>query len=210
MILTDSHETRARAALAIKSGGVVAFRTDTFYGLGVDPFNPGALRKLNALKGRDGKPILVLIGDEGQAARFVAARTRLFDELAARHWPGALTIVADARADLPTELTAGTGKIGVRLPDNAAAREFVRAAGGALTATSANPAGHAPARTAREVEAYFPSQITIVVDGGEATSERPSTVVETTGGRARLLREGVVSREELFPTLRAIDADLDD
>lgn len=209
LILPDSTEARARAAAVVSAGGVVAFRTDTFYGLGADPFNVGALRLLNALKGREGKPVLVVISDHVQAERFVETRTNLFDALAAAHWPGALTLVAEARREVSGELTAGTGKVGVRLPGDEAVREFVRACGGALTATSANTAGGPPARSASEVESYFHSQIPLIVDGGEASSDRPSTVVDVAGRSARLIREGVVSREELVLTLQTVGATFD-
>jgi len=199
----DSPEARERAARVTAGGDLFAFRTDTFYGVGADPFNPAALELINALKGRDGKPILVLAADAADAARLVEERTRAFDILAARHWPGALTLVADARAGVPELLTAGTGTVGVRLPDDAEARAIVRACGGLLTATSANPAGRPPARTAAEVAGYFPDGPGLVIDGGATRTELPSTVIDVTGPRPRLIREGVVTRAELGETLRA-------
>ncbi|HEX8118931.1 MAG TPA: L-threonylcarbamoyladenylate synthase, partial [Pyrinomonadaceae bacterium] len=192
----------------VKGGRLLAFRTDTFYGVGADPFNPAALELINALKGRDGKPILVLAADDEDAARLIAERTRAFDVLAARHWPGALTLVARARAEAPELLTAGTGTVGVRLPDDEEARAIVRACGGLLTATSANPAGRPPARTAREVADYFPDGPGLVIDGGPTRTELPSTVLDVTGDEARLIREGVVTRAELTETLDAARIDL--
>lgn len=207
LIYPDSHETRERAARVTAGGGLVAFRTDTFYGVGADPFNPAALELINALKGRDGKPILVLAADPEDAARLVAERTSTFDLLAARHWPGALTLVARARAEAPALLTAGTGTVGVRLPEDAEARAVVRACGGLLTATSANPAGRPPARTAAEVASYFPEGLGLVIDGGATRAELPSTVLDVTGPAPRLVREGVVTRAELESTLRAAGVD---
>src|SRR4051812_38025475 len=122
MIVKDSEETRRRAAQVIITGGVLAFRTDTFYGLGADPFNRDAVRRINDLKGRDGKPILLVISDTQEAERFIASRTEIFDAVSARHWPGALTIVVRARPEVPEELTAGTGTIGLRLPDDDSVR----------------------------------------------------------------------------------------
>jgi L-threonylcarbamoyladenylate synthase len=199
----DNPEARERAACVVKGGGLVAFRTDTFYGVGADPFNPSALELINALKGRDGKPILVLASDAEAAERLVAERTRTFELLAARHWPGALTLVAAARAEAPELLTAGTGTVGVRLPDDAEARAIVRACGGLLTATSANPAGRPAARTAAEVADYFPDGLGLVIDGGATRTELPSTVVDVTGQTPRLIREGVVTRAEIAETLLA-------
>jgi len=194
---------RERAGEIVAGGGLLAFRTDTFYGLGADPFNPSALERINTLKGRDGKPVLVLASEMSAANRLVARRTRAFEALAARHWPGAITLVAAARVGVPELLTAGTGTVGVRLPSDEAARAIAGACGGLLTATSANTAGAPPARTASEVASYFPAGLGIVIDGGETRSELPSTVVDVSGERPRLIREGVVPRAELETTLRA-------
>lgn len=200
-LLTDGAEARARAAGIVARGGVVAFRTDTFYGLGANPFDARAVRAVNSLKGRDGKPILVVIADAEQAGRLVREKTELFESLAARHWAGALTLVTNAREELPDELTAGTGTIGVRLPGDAAVRGFVRACGGALTATSANRAGDPPAKSAGEVCAAFPLGLDLVVDGGASNTTEPSTVVDVTGREARLIREGAISWKVIQATL---------
>jgi L-threonylcarbamoyladenylate synthase len=200
-IIADSVEARERAARAVAGGGVVAFRTDTFYGLGADPFDAEAVAAVNELKGREWKPILVLVATAEDAARLVARTSRAFDALAARHWPGALTLVAEARPELPAPLTAGTGTVGVRLPSDEHALSVVRASGGALTATSANPAGLPPARNAHEAARYFPEGLSLVIDGGPTLAELPSTVMDVTGERPRLIREGVVTRRELEETL---------
>jgi L-threonylcarbamoyladenylate synthase len=202
-IIADSEDARERAAHAVAAGSVVAFRTDTFYGLGADPFNESAVAAVNELKGREGKPILVLVAEASDAARLIARTSRAFDALAARHWPGALTLIGEARAELPPLLTAGTGTVGVRLPADEHARRVVRASGGALTATSANPAGLPPARNAVEAARYFPHGLALVIDGGPSLTELPSTVLDVTGDRPRLIREGVVTRSELEETLRA-------
>lgn len=198
MILHDSVETSAWAAALVAAGGIVAFRTDTFYGLGADPFNPAAVQSLLALKGReDGKPVLCVLSEREQAARFMAHGSAAFAKLSARCWPGALTLVVAAREDVPPELTAHTGTIGLRLPADEAVRAFVRACGGALTATSANRAGEPPARTATEVAQAFPVGLALIVDDGPARTEQPSTVLDVTGDTARLIREGVISWREI-------------
>ena len=208
LIYPDSEEARERAAKVVAAGGLFAFRTDTFYGLGADPFNREALEALNELKGRDGKPILVLVSDPGTVERLAARRTRAFDALAARKWPGALTLVVAARPEVPELLTAGTGAVGVRLPEDDSARAVVRACGGVLTATSANPAGQTPARTAMEVARYFPRGLGLIIDGGVSRSDLPSTVLDVSGDRPRLIREGVVGRAEIEETLKSINATL--
>lgn len=211
MIVSDNAETRERASEIIAMGGVVAFRTDTFYGLGADPFNRAALRRINSLKGREGdKPILVVIGDKGEADRFITRRTKLFAALCEQHWPGALTLIAEARVEVPEEITAGTGTVGVRLPDDEDVRALVRACGGALTATSANRAGEPPARTADEVSRYFPSGLDLIIDGGAASGDKPSTVLDVSGDTARLIREGAVSLDVLQNTFKSIGAQFKD
>jgi L-threonylcarbamoyladenylate synthase len=212
MILIDSAGTRERAKEVVAAGGVIAFRTDTFYGLGADPFNRDALRAIKALKGRDDrKPILVVISDAAEAERFITNRTRLFEAVSERHWPGALTLVALARTtSAPEELTAGSGTVGVRLPDDDEVRDLVRACGGALTATSANLAGEPPARRAQQVAHSFPTGLDLIVDGGEARGRRPSTVLDVSGEIPRLIREGAVSRRQLQETLKAIGAELEE
>jgi L-threonylcarbamoyladenylate synthase len=202
MIVKDGEEAHKRAAKVIAAGGVIAFRTDTFYGLGADPFNPKALRRVNELKGRDGKPILVVISDAIEAERFIINRSKLFDTVCARHWPGALTIVVIARPEVPHELTAGSGTVGLRLPDDESVRSFIRTCGGALTATSANHAGESPARTADVVTRYFPFGLDLIIDDGVAQSDKPSTVLDLSRPEVRLLREGVISRAELEGTLK--------
>ncbi|HEV7680738.1 MAG TPA: L-threonylcarbamoyladenylate synthase [Pyrinomonadaceae bacterium] len=197
MIQNDNAETRADAARIIAAGGVIAFRTDTFYGLGVDPFNPEAIRKIRELKSREeAKPILLLIADENDVDRFIQ-QSEFFKLVARKHWPAPLTLIGVARPEVPIELTAGTKSLGVRLPDDEAVRTFVRACGGALTATSANVSGQPPARTVKEVENYFASGLDLIVDGGEVTATDPSTVLDVSAADARLVREGAISREQL-------------
>ena len=188
----------SQAAEVIARGGVIAFRTDTFYGLGADPFNASAVQKIRELKGReDDKPILIVISDTKEVDRLIPFRAKAFDDLAKRFWPGALTIIGQAAAELPNQLTVGTETVGVRLPDDDRVRALIAACGGALTATSANVSGQPPARTAAEVESYFGQRIDLIVDGGATTSESPSTVVDATTSELKLVREGVIPWSEV-------------
>lgn len=203
MIRSDSETTRTEAARIISFGGLIAFRTDTFYGLGADPLNPAAVKKIRELKGReDNKPILLLISDVDQLDRFVDDQSGNIRLIANEHWPAPLTLIGPARPELPTELTAGTQTIGVRLPNDENVRALVRACGGALTATSANVSGKAPARTAKEVEDYFPAGIDLIIDGGEVTATEPSTVLDLSGSEPRLVREGAIPRTALADLLK--------
>lgn len=200
-VLPDGDEARSRAAEVVRRGRLLAFRTDTFYGVGADPFNPAALRRIDELKGREGKPILVLVSDRAWAERLTESRGPAFDFLGERFWPGPLTLVLRADTRLPEELTAGTGTVGVRYPADEAVCRFVEACGGVLTATSANRAGRPPARSAGEALAAFPSGLDLIVDAGETEAEKPSTVVDISGGAARLIREGVLAWREIRQAL---------
>ena len=192
-VIMDSVAAIGNAPDVVRNGGIIAYRTDTYYGLGVDPLNREAVQRVRDLKGREeNKPILILISDAMEADRFVSERSSLFEIVSARHWPGALTLVLTARADLPEELTAGSGSIGVRLPEDSDVRGLIRACGGALTATSANPSGSPAARSAEQVAEYFPAGIDLILDGGQSESDKPSTVLDVSGDIIRVIREGAV------------------
>jgi L-threonylcarbamoyladenylate synthase len=204
MIQDDDEGIRIEVARTIAGGGIIAFRTDTFYGLGADPLNQSAVRRIRELKGReDSKPILILVSDLSELDRFITHQSEVFQTVANRFWPGPLTLVGVARPELPAELTAGTGTIGVRLPDDESVRALVRSCGGALTATSANVSGQQPARHAKDVHNYFPVGVDLIVDGGEVNASQASTVWDLSGTDAHLIREGAISREQLGRVLEA-------
>jgi L-threonylcarbamoyladenylate synthase len=193
MLIRQTPESLSQVAGVISRGGVIAFRTDTFYGLGADPFNRDAVRKIKELKGReDHKPILIVISDPHQVERFVKNLSASFEQLANAFWPGPLTLIGAAAADLPAEITAGTSTVGVRLPDDEEVCALVRACGGALTATSANPSHEAAAANALAVQNYFGNEIDLIVDGGEAKNNLPSTVIDALGNEPKLIREGAI------------------
>ena len=194
----DNEEVRVKAAEIISQGGVIAFRTDTFYGLGADPLNAMAVRRILELKGReDGKPILLLISDRSEVDRFIRLQSSTFRKVSDQFWPGPLTLVGEARPELPAELTAGTGTIGVRLPGDDEVRALVRECGGALTATSANLSGQLPARSAAEVRNQFPRGLDLIIDDGVVTVTEASTVLDLSGPEPRLVREGAIKRVAL-------------
>ena len=202
MTQNDDAQTTARAAEIIRGGGVIAFRTDTFYGLGADPQNAYAVRKIKKLKGREeNKPILLLISDLDQIDRLIQ-EPESYRKIAVQHWPAPLTLIGRARTELPTDLTAGTNTIGLRLPDDEQVRALVRTCGGTLTATSANTSGRPPAQTAAEVQNYFPTGIDLIIDSGPALITEPSTVVDVTGEEPRIIREGVLKKSELLALLK--------
>jgi L-threonylcarbamoyladenylate synthase len=198
VLLEYSPPTIERAAELIGEGGVIAFRTDTFYGLGADPFNDAAVQRVKELKGReDNKPILIVISDLDQVARFITKPSHSFQLLSEEFWPGAMTLIGKAHPEVTTEITAGTGTIGLRLPNDERVRALVRACGGALTATSANTSHKPPATSAEMVSSYFGEKIDLIIDDGESRTDAPSTVVDATSDQPKLIREGVIPWAEI-------------
>nr|HPJ96710.1 L-threonylcarbamoyladenylate synthase [Syntrophales bacterium] len=142
----------ARTVAVLQGGGIIAYPTETFYGLGVDATNIKAVERLFAVKGRDFKnPIPVVIGDVAQLNQVVTDVPPPAQELIARHWPGPLTLVFGVASSLSDRLTAGTGKIGVRISSHPIARLLAGEFGGPLTSTSANRSGQKECVTAQEV-----------------------------------------------------------
>jgi L-threonylcarbamoyladenylate synthase len=182
-----------QAAAVLRAGGLVAFPTETFYGLGAAALDPGAVRRVYEIKGRpDGKPVLVLVDSVAMldaVAVEVPPRART---LMAAHWPGALTLVFRARSEVPAEVTAGTGTVGVRLSAHAVARALVTALGQPITAPSANPSGSTPPTTGAAVLAHFGGRLDLLLDGGATTGGEPSTVLDVTVDPPRVVRAGAV------------------
>ncbi len=189
-------------ALAVfRAGGIIAYPTETFYGLCVDPFNELAIKALYELKGRPpASPMPLIIGDalmlESVAAVISPAARNLMD----RFWPGPLTVVFKARPELPSVLTAGTATIAVRLSGSPAARRLSKMLSSPITSTSANPSGKLPATKAGEVLGYFKGAIDLLIDGGELKGQKGSTIVDATGERLVILREGEIPSSEIFRT----------
>ena len=201
-------ETRAElfsaAIAALQRGEVIAFPTETLYGLGADALSSAAVEKVFQLKGRDAaNPIPVLVTDREMLGTLVSDIPPLAETLIARFWPGPLTIVFPARPDIPRPLVNAAGGVGVRVSSQAIAGQLIEALGGPITATSANPSGRPAARTVQEAQKYFSGQIDIFVDGGTLTSQTGSTVVELVGDSLRILRAGEVSRSQLETVLGA-------
>ncbi len=187
-------ESVMRAAGArIQAGGLVAFPTESFYGLGADALDPAAVARVFEVKGRpDDKPLLVLVDSIDMAAELAAAIPDGVRALMARHWPGALTLVLRASAHVPAGLTGGTGTVGVRLPGHAVARALVAAVARPVTAPSANPNAAPPPRTAGDVRGYFGGRVELILDGGATAGGAASTVADCTVWPPRILRQGPV------------------
>ena len=181
------------AAAVLKSGGTVAFPTESFYGLGADALSPEAVRRVFRIKGRpESKPLLVLVDSMARALALVEDASPGARELMARHWPGPLTLVLRAAPLVPIEVTAGSGTVGVRVPGHAVALGLVRAAGMPVTAPSANPSGGAPPTRAGEVAASFGETVDFILDAGATAGGAGSTLADCTVWPPRILRQGPI------------------
>lgn len=188
-----------RCREVVAAGGVVAYPTDTFYGLGADPRSERAVRNLFEIKGRSStRPILLLVADATDVREWVAGVPGQAVNLMERFWPGPLTIVFPASPDALPLLTAGTGSIGIRVPGEPVTRGLLRYLGHALTGTSANRAGEPENRTADGVARALGDRIDLILDGGETAGGKPSTIVDVRGGSLRVLREGAIPAAALI------------
>lgn len=184
----------AAAARVLWEGGLVAFPTETFYGLGANALDPEAVARVFRAKGRPAdKPLLVLVDSLAMATEVAAEIPRRARELIARYWPGPLTLILPARPGVPAALTAGTGTVGVRVPGHPLALALVRAAALPITAPSANPHGGRSPRTAAEVVAAIGARVDLVLDGGPTPGGLPSTVLDVTVAPPRIVRAGAVA-----------------
>lgn len=190
------------AVAILKNGGVIGFPTETFYGLGTDARNEAAIANIFAVKGRDfNNPILVVIGDPGHVDLFADDIPAQARALMRRFWPGPVTILFRASAAVSQKLTAGSGKIGIRLTSHPIARELSRKLGGPLTATSANLSGAPECSTAAEVLAQLEGKMDGIVDGGITPGGKGSTIVDATVSPVTVLREGVIPAALIQETL---------
>jgi L-threonylcarbamoyladenylate synthase len=181
------------AAMILQDGGLVAFPTESFYGLGANAFDRRAVERVFSVKGRpESKPLLVLVDSMTMAERLVSELPAGARELMARHWPGALTLVLRAAAHVPDILTAATGTVGVRMPAHPVALGLVRAAQLPVTAPSANRSGAPPPTTALGVRRHFESGVDLILDGGATAGGAGSTIADCTAWPPRILRQGPV------------------
>ena len=188
--MVPSDVTYDVASATVKSGGLIAYPTDTVYGLGCDPKNETAVDRLFMVKGRGTKPVPVLCSSMDVAKSLVDLGP-LGKELAERFWPGALTIVAPMVVGLPEKIHQGSRTLGVRVPSSAVCLTLLERCGGFLTGTSANRSGAPSCRSADEVLDQLDGSIDLVVDGGLLEGEA-STVVSVMGGELTILRTGPV------------------
>lgn len=199
-ISPDRPQTRviARAATIIKNGGVVVFPTRGLYGVAADALNPAAVDRVFCIKKRPpAKPVSVLIGSSSQLGRLVRSVPAVSVKIMERFWPGRITLVFEAAADLPANLTAGTGKIGIRLPGYPPAAALASAVGSPITATSANVSGRPGCHDSSALDPEILEAADLVLDAGALAGGPGSTVVDVTCTPPMVLREGAVSAASL-------------
>jgi L-threonylcarbamoyladenylate synthase len=179
--------------------GIVAYPTETFYGLGGAGLSAKAVSKIYDLKKRDsGNPLSLIVSDLDMVREVSASLPEVFWALAAEFWPGPLTIVVKAARSLPTFLTGPGGSVAVRVPPVAWIRRLVEEICQPLTATSANLSGEKEISDPRQVEAQFGGRVALIVDGGTTPGGAPSTVLDLTSGSPRVLREGAIPAPRIF------------
>jgi len=190
-----------QAAEMIRGGLVVAYPTDTLYGLAVDPRNADAVRRLFDLKGRPESSALTLIAADLSQVRAAGTMSAIAERLAVRWWPGPLTIVVGAHAIVAAAVLAGGRTVGIRVPDDRVATALARDAGFCITATSANRSGGTAASTPGAVAAALPD-VDAILDAGPARGGPPSTIVDASQHVLTLVRAGAVPWERVLRSLR--------
>ncbi len=190
------------AAAVLRRGGLVAFPTETVYGLGADAFNPRAVARVFEVKARPSfDPLIVHLADAADLARVSPTDDPRVDALAARFWPGPLTLVLPRRPEVPDLVTSGLDTVGVRVPAHSAARALIAASGTPVAAPSANPFGYVSPTTAAHVAELLGAAVDLVLDGGPCRVGVESTILSLAPGTPAILRPGGVPREALEEAL---------
>lgn len=182
----------------LRAGGVVAFPTETVYGLGADAENDAAVARIFAIKGRPPThPLIVHLGDADELARWCSTVPPLARQLACRFWPGPLTMILPRSSRVPNAVTGGLATVGVRVPSHPVAQGLLRAFGGGIAAPSANRFGAVSPTTAAHVRDDLGCAVDVILDGGPCQVGLESTIVDLSSGRPAILRPGGVTREQL-------------
>jgi L-threonylcarbamoyladenylate synthase len=206
IISTIDPEALEKAVEMLRAGGLVAFPTDTVYGVGAHAFLPQAVAKIYQAKERPFNKAIPLLLDSGeslpQVAQDIAPEAWL---LTRKFWPGALTMVLHRKPVVPDIVTGGGDTVALRVPDYTFTLRLIRAVGSPLATTSANLTGHADPQTAQEVTDYLEGQIGLILDGGRCPGGIPSTVIDLTSTPPAIVRTGAISRQALQEQLGELD-----
>jgi L-threonylcarbamoyladenylate synthase len=182
----------------IDKGEIIAFPTDTLYGLGCDAFNVQAIKKLYQIKKRDfSKPINVLIGSEEQLPFITDIISPIIEDIIKEFWPGDLTLILNKRREVPDVLTAGLNTIGVRMPDNSVTLRMIREIGKPLATTSANISGKPSITNAQQIIENFNTRIPLILDGGDSKIGQESTIISLVTSPPKIVRQGSLPLKKL-------------
>ena len=192
----------AQAVEILRRGGVVAYPTDTLYGLAVEPRRAAAVAKLFAIKGREAQVALPLIAADMQQVETVGELGEIERRLARAFWPGPLTLVLAARRELTAAALGGGHTVAVRVPAHTVARALAHAFGFAITATSANVSGAPATANPDDVHASFGDRLDLLLDGGRAPGGPPSTIVRIDRGGPSLVRAGAIAWDRVLESLQ--------
>jgi L-threonylcarbamoyladenylate synthase len=194
----------AEAVAVLKGGGVIAYPSDTVYGLGAAASDDGAVRRLFGVKGRAGeKALSLLLADAADMAPLCAQVPLLAMSLAGRFWPGPFTLVLKRSPQFRSLALGGGDSVAVRVPDHPFLRELIRRLGEPITGTSANRSGQPACRSAQEVERELGEAVDLIIDGGPSGAGQESTVIDITSGTLKIVREGAIGCEEVQRVARA-------
>jgi L-threonylcarbamoyladenylate synthase len=189
-----------KASQIVRRGGLVVYPTETVYGLGCDPLKVQAVKRILDVKGNRNKPLPLLISSiiDAEKVAFLSSRGK---KLAAKFWPGPLTIVFPKKQSLSDVVTFSFDSVGLRIPDNNVALQLIRLCGGLLVGSSANRTGEEPPRSIQEISEELKEIADVVLDGGPTIQGIPSTVVDLTLNKPKILREGPISFEAILCAL---------
>jgi len=204
-LIGTSVEDIREAARLVLEGRLIAYPTDTVYGLGCNPFDVDAVDRLVRAKERVKGSLPILVSSLAEAKR-VGEINEKSAALASKFWPGPLTLVVPTRSSLPAKVTDNSQLVGLRIPNHETTRRLIQESGGAIVGTSANISGHRSLSTAQEVLTELGGRIDLVLDGGPTQLGRESTVVKVIGDEITVLREGAISREDILKALPATRA----
>jgi len=192
----------------LREGGVIAFPTDTVYGLGADAFNPEAVARIYAIKNRpETMPFPLLIADISQLTAIAEPTSEIAWFLARCFWPGGLTLVLPKAASLPLYLAEGS-TVGVRIPNHPICLTLIKCLGRPIIGTSANQSGKVSSLTAYEVKQQLGDKVDLIIDGGKCPGGNESTVVDVNGGVPIILRQGIIPQHEIEEALKKYEIEI--